>query len=169
MKIIFLDMDGVINNSNTRAPKDVKFGEKEWWISQIETELVSRLNEVIEKTEAKVVISSSWREYWHPLEIQEMLKERGFKGKVIGRTPRRIEIDHELVGDKIGPKLSRIYPRGLEIKQWLIQNRKNYKDKIVIFDDCEDMVDLSDQYIKTSYKTGLTESDVNKAITILNE
>ena len=50
MKIIFLDIDGVLNNHNT-------LGESLNW----EPDLVEILNRVIKETKAKIVLSSTWR------------------------------------------------------------------------------------------------------------
>lgn len=61
------------------------------------------------------------------------------------------------------------FPRGRdeEIKFWLEKQSKPYK--YVIIDDDSDMFDNQKPYfIHTDYEFGLTESDVNKAIKMLN-
>jgi hypothetical protein len=51
-KIIFLDIDGVLNNSKWL---------KENKNNPIDPAAVNRINVIMQKTDAKIVISSSWR------------------------------------------------------------------------------------------------------------
>ena len=54
MKVIFLDIDGVLNNeySKTRAPSGV---------IGIDGDKVKRLRKIVESTGAKLVLTSSWK------------------------------------------------------------------------------------------------------------
>jgi hypothetical protein len=52
MKVIFLDVDGVLNNNQTRK----KFG-----FDFIDKELVAFVALIVDQTKAKIVLSSSWR------------------------------------------------------------------------------------------------------------
>lgn len=49
MKIIFLDIDGVLNYENSK--------------SKVEEEKVKLLKEIVGRTDAEIVLSSDWR-YW---------------------------------------------------------------------------------------------------------
>jgi hypothetical protein len=53
MKIIFLDIDGVLNCDNTRNPRRFPY--------VIDPRLLARLKRLLKATHAKVVLSSSWR------------------------------------------------------------------------------------------------------------
>ena len=53
MKVIFLDIDGVLNTSKTRNPRKLPY--------IVERRLVGRLKRLLRKTRAKVVLSSTWR------------------------------------------------------------------------------------------------------------
>jgi hypothetical protein len=53
MKVIFLDIDGVLNCKKTRNPRDFPY--------IVETKLLRRLTSLLEKCSAKVVLSSTWR------------------------------------------------------------------------------------------------------------
>lgn len=85
MKVIFLDVDGVLNimspsyNTTAYAPD----GSVKW----MDNHLVQRLDYLIKRTGAKVVISSSWRLDMEDLQLQ--LEKNGFKSwsEVIGETP----------------------------------------------------------------------------------
>ena len=56
LKIIFLDVDGVLNCKST---PDRCYG----YIG-IEDEKVNHLKRIVEETSAKIVLISSWKEYW---------------------------------------------------------------------------------------------------------
>jgi hypothetical protein len=53
MKVIFLDIDGVLNCSTTRNPRKLPY--------VADPKLVKRLLHVVTRTRAKIVLSSTWR------------------------------------------------------------------------------------------------------------
>ena len=59
-KYIFLDIDGVLNCNNTT---DDCFG-----MTGIEDRLVQKLSTIVKVTGAEIVLTSTWRDYWEPLE-----------------------------------------------------------------------------------------------------
>ena len=60
MKVIFLDIDGVLNYSGCK--------EKIGGIFFVNDERIKILKEIIDKTNAKIVLSSTWRSGWWDLE-----------------------------------------------------------------------------------------------------
>lgn len=147
MKIIFLDIDGVLNSKKSLE------NFKSLW--QLSPDNISQLNKIIEATGAKIVISSSWR---HRREISSELEsylndDCGIKGEIIGRTP--------VVG------FSR--RRGCEIATWLEEWQGESIEDFVILDDGSDMEPLIERLCQTSFDTGLTEQEADKAIKMLNK
>ena len=53
MKVIFLDIDGVLNCQKTPNPRNLPY--------IVDKRLLARLTKLLERTGAKVVLSSSWR------------------------------------------------------------------------------------------------------------
>jgi hypothetical protein len=53
MKLIFLDIDGVLNCRNTPNPRDLPY--------IVDEELLARLRRLLDRTGASVVLSSTWR------------------------------------------------------------------------------------------------------------
>lgn len=159
IKVIFLDIDGVLNGDD--GPPLFSEG---WPLSHLETHLIEKINQIVEaldqisEIKTKIVISSSWRVRFSLEEITEMLKTKGLRVEIIDATPR------------IFPRrMSEYIQRGQEIKSWL-QNVKEYQiDKFIILDDESDMMELRKFLIKTNYKTGITDADVNKAINMLKD
>jgi len=141
MKIIFLDIDGVLNHQiwfekQCESKKQIDT-EEQYEASMIDPKSVELLNKIIADTNAKVVISSSWRKTHTAEEIQALLDSKGFKGEIIGLTPVLY-----FTGLK---DYNYSVPRGNEIKAWLETNKGILGDKIskikyVIFDDDSDML-----------------------------
>jgi hypothetical protein len=53
MKVIFLDIDGVLNSTRTSNPRKFPY--------VVDPPLLTRLNRLLERTGAQVVLSSTWR------------------------------------------------------------------------------------------------------------
>jgi hypothetical protein len=148
-KIIFLDIDGVLN---------VNFPSHDEYGRVFHPHFVENLRYIIEKTQAKIVISSTWR-FSGLVIMKEMWEKRNLPGEVIDITPH---ID--------------ICKRGEEIEYWL---KNNEVDSYVIVDDDNDMLESQQEnFIKTSGNIshedninngmGLTLKCAEKAINILN-
>lgn len=160
MKIVFLDVDGVLNSEKTcdywheltgengfggffHADKepleksDTKWGE----------DLVARIRRIVNTTEAKIVMSSTWRKYYSIEKFKEMFQLYGWDAPVIDKTPSGRD-------------------RGSEINVWL---KNNPVENYVIIDDVDQfLVEQRPHYVQTDIMTGITETNVEKAIKILN-
>jgi hypothetical protein len=100
MKIIFLDNDGVIclaNNWGSRRKKQEKWGGKKLSMSNREIPLECRfdnfdqkaikvLNEILEETDAEIVVSSDWRLYATLEELGDYYESQGIIKRPIGAT-----------------------------------------------------------------------------------
>jgi hypothetical protein len=53
MKVIFLDIDGVLNSDETRNPRNLPY--------IVDKKLLGRLTRLVDRSAAKVVLTSSWR------------------------------------------------------------------------------------------------------------
>jgi hypothetical protein len=135
MRILFLDIDGVLNSSFYLHGKP----RKTWPFEHIDPAAVQLLNKVVRETDCKIVISSSWRiilPYWV---LRMVLACRGFEfaSHIIDQTPRH-GFDN----------------RGMEIQAWL--NKRPDVSRFVIVDDDMDMAHLMPKLVKTSWHSGLT-------------
>lgn len=185
-KLIFLDIDGVLCNL-------------EQWKSYLpdnehpfDPKCVDMLNRIIDKTDAEIVISSSWRR--NDIEwIRKIFKMRGFKypERIIGETVRKytfvIKGSHlPLVrGNEIREYVDRhlkypwhAHPEVKENFEILNEDgtfnrmspNKEWKDyRYIILDDQSDMLyEQSYNFIHTHGFNGLSEKDTGLAIEILN-
>lgn len=149
MKIIFLDIDGVLNNKLWLR----RLSEDGLDSRLFDPQNVEALNHIIEMTTADIVISSAWRNLFKLNWLKKHLKRQGIKGTYVrGVTPK----------DSSGE----IWVRGREIDQWV----KTHTDGAIIFvilDDNNDMEPYMDRLVQTNPRVGLTMEDAAKAIKIL--
>lgn len=151
MSVIFLDFDGVLNSSKfLYTPQESDFGKSDMEPEdQISKEMVSELNRIIRETGADVVISSTWRVLFPFDDLLRFLKNAGFVGKVVGKTPIHFSYCQ----------------RGIEIQQWIDLNK--FEGKFVILDDNSDMCHLAPFLIQTEFENGLTREKADEAILVL--
>jgi len=77
MKVIFLDIDGVLN---------LYCESRDEYGCCFHSHLVDNLKRLIDETGAKIVISSTWR-FSGLVIMKEMWIKRGLPGEVVGITP----------------------------------------------------------------------------------
>jgi hypothetical protein len=89
MRIIFLDIDGVLNHPGTYcegAPWRREAGEL--LPVPVAPECMARLNRLVAETGARIVISSSWRLFARWQDLGPALVRHGLVGEVVGETRR---------------------------------------------------------------------------------
>jgi hypothetical protein len=164
MRVIFLDMDGVLNSvdyfdRNSAHRGRVEHGSDAWWTAMVDPAAVERLNSIVEGSGAKVVISSSWRYHCTPKDMQRILSARGFRGEVVGRTPHATEMP---------ASLSRMGRRGLEVEVWLAKH-KHVEDFVILDDLGEGSFEgLLPRLVRTSWGHGLLDEHVERALEVLS-
>lgn len=148
-KIVFLDFDGVLNSE-----KYVR-GCKEYGVI-IDPARIILLKQLIDATDAKIVLSTAWREHWD---------QDDKKCDTVGRRINDLFKQYRLhIFDKI-PSLGCC--REDEIAAWL-RNHTPVKNFVVLDDRFLSSPLLLGHFIKTSnYRNGLEEADVKKSIEIL--
>lgn len=140
--ILFLDVDGVLNHEETFLDRKRE--------DMIAPECAARLFGLLERTGAKVVLSSSWRGLPG---LEARLEKAGVMAHVISRTP------HNVTNDQV---------RGHEIEAWLMSH-PTPPTRYAIVDDESDM--LPEQlpfFVQTDFrKGGLLDEHVAKLEQIL--
>ena len=151
MKVIFLDIDGVMNSKIFDREK----GDIFMIMDPTRLEL---LRELVEKTNAEIVLSSSWRSGWEKEEC-DCTSDVGIK---LWNEFAEADI---YVYDKTPEGY---YSRAREIKAWLNENEV---ESFVILDDIAyGWEELDDNVVRTCYSIGrgLEKRHVDEAIMILN-
>jgi len=150
-RTLYLDIDGVLNSHDwfERAkPTDRRLGH-------LDPDAVARVQRICDATDARITISSTWRLLHSMSDIRGWLYEKGLRARVSSRTPDRVDLGSR--GEEIEEHLKIAYlfpvqPLG-----------------IVILDDDSDMGRLLPWLVKTTFRSGLTDEDVEKAIRKLRE
>lgn len=164
MKVVFLDIDGVLNSNdwytyryNTCTSKEI---DDEYPLKEIDPRGLMYLRTLIQETKAKIVISSSWRHNMDVKKFTELFKKLGFEEEIIDITP-----------DFGYDPFMFAYPRGCEILAWIRNfEKKDHVESYVILDDDIDMLYCQkDNFIPIDTTHGLTLKNVLKAIKILNK
>jgi hypothetical protein len=161
MNILFLDFNGVLDRIESwplspdeyeglRTGPDDKVPPRLLRLELL-PECVRILNDVLERTGALVVLSTSWRNWPDQDYVRERLATAGFTGDIIGSTP-----------GYLGPRMT----RGDEIQAWLDEHPGDV-EAFAILDDCDDMFSLHDHLVLVNPMTGLTESYVPRLLELL--
>jgi hypothetical protein len=174
LKVIFLDIDGVMNSRDREIAKSealiTKYGSQDkipfWEEIQLDNPdefHVKWLNHITDITNAQIVISSTWRDEAQNLMWNRFMATLGVRGRIIGCTPRLQTI------------------RGLEIDTWIKCYNDNHANPVdgyrwegiltsfVILDDDGDMAPHMDRWVWCDNKAGLTEYEAETAIKILEK
>jgi hypothetical protein len=150
MKVVFLDFDGVLNSYGFLKQQPHR-------MDRLDPEAVARLNRLLTRSGAKVVISSSWRVHHSLEELRKRLGEVGFAGEVIGQTP---DISWEEYGDPFRG-------RAVEIQSWL-DGQSEPLESFVVLDDLY-LEELAQFLVKTEFEAGLGDEHVEAALAILGQ
>lgn len=154
-KIVFLDMDGVICTHRACVPRDDKGGI----FTYLDPVVIDMLNDICEKTGAKIVISSSWRKLTN--EMSMVLAAAGVKQKYFF-----FDKDKPNGGFYTNKFSLKGHLRGHEIEDWLIDNPG--VTSYVILDDDSDFLDHQKPYlVQTDSYDGMGYRDYKKALMIL--
>lgn len=146
MKIIFLDVDGVLNDYFTEERT------KSGW-TFISEKYILRLKQIIETTGAKIVLSSDWR-----YGMDDENPDEDF----IELRDKLLEYDIHIM-DKT-PVINNGRHRGTEIKKWL-DDHEGEVEEYVILDDRNDMSPCQEHLVRTG--DGMEEEDAEFATCIL--
>lgn len=158
MKVIFLDVDGVLNCAHTE--------ERIRHLVFVEDAKIELLKEIVDRTGAEIVLSSSWRIGWWDLDhgtssgvdvddfiaLRDKLREFGLE--MVDYTPRMSGIR-----------------RGEEITAWLKYWKGEQIESFVILDDLSRFyMRPNERYlVHTDFEEGLARRHVEQAVEILGE
>jgi len=153
MKVIFLDIDGVLNCQSSKSRCGSFIG--------IDNDKVKRLKNIVYETDAKIVLCSSWKTDWERINKEEQNSIGNYLDKKLSK-------EHLHILDKTEDKGS---DRGKGINKWL--NSHNIESWIVLddeyFSDYEEF-NIFPNLIKTNFYSnngGLQDIHVEQAIEMM--
>lgn len=155
-KFIFLDFDGVMDTTHhcnwlyhEGQPEADRYG------TVFDPDCIRNLEDIIERTDAEIVVTSSWKDVMSYEQILQMWKDRNLPGFVMD----------------VAPTCSN--HRGDEIASWLsifTESSGGEKYSYVIIDDMGEADfndDQLDHLVSVDFFYGLSEEAAQKAIEIL--
>lgn len=147
MKILFLDIDGVLNSD--LYYRSVDRTKANW--TRFDPTVVVLIKKLIEEFSLKVVITSTWR-----FGAVKMLKDELIKSGLISHLHMHW-------------KTPNIHPphRGSEIKLW-IEKHHDVNDYVIIDDDMSILDEQKTNYVQTELKIGMNEIHYSQAKEILS-
>lgn len=150
MKIIFLDFDGVISTY-----------EKGW---RFDVEKIELLKEIVDKTDAKIVVTSSWKRGF--TEVDNFIKS--FYDK-----PRNKDLKKVTIFDWFANSIYDITDnngswRGDEIQRWIDKHNEEIESYVILDDDSDFRDNQLFNFVQTDTYEGITSREVKLCIKILN-
>lgn len=147
-KVIFLDVDGVLNRDSTKSRDPAGF-------TGVDDELLGNLHELVSKSGAHVILTSTWKKDY---------TEKTPSGMYLDNKLRQYGIEIADVTHDDQGKMSR---RGSGINRYLNQN---HVDRWIVIDDDIFMDygnEIFNHLVLTNNKTGLSKGHVMVALEML--
>lgn len=155
MKVIFLDVDGVLNSAMYEASCTDNCTD-----GYIDLSRVKLLADIVNAADAKIVLSSTWRVDWD--KSSELCGE---DGKYINQCLAMYGLD---VMDKT-PFISLFSDRRKEILTWISHHRSEVESFVILDDITGGWNELSGRVVITNPEGyGLEEEHMQKALELLN-
>lgn len=152
LKLIFLDLDGVMTSAiDQKNRQECGTRTEDSFGPLFDPKAVVNLADIIESTEAQIVITGEWRRSLRYQDFTQMWEQRQLPGNVIDTTP--------LLNKSVG----------VEIDRWIRDSHAECS--YIILTPIEESEFLSTQQslvVRTERRDGLTPVQVDQAIGILN-
>lgn len=150
MKIIFLDFDGVISTY-----------EKGW---RFDVEKIKLLKEIVDKTDAKIVVTSSWKRGF--TEVDNFIKS-------FYDNPRNKDLKNITIFDWFANSIYDITDnkgswRSEEIQRWIDKHNEEIESYVILDDDSDFRDNQLFNFVQTDTYEGITSREVKLCIKILN-
>ncbi len=145
--VVFLDFDGVLNTEQYQAELAISGKAcRDKWGPLFDPRAVSNLKNIIDETNASIIVTSTWR-YIHGLDgLKEMWEARSLPGKIMG----------------ILPCDSLMLSRGEVITEYV--SAYAIPSYIIIDDIDEFGIEQKPYFIKVNPVVGISKANVKKAI-----
>lgn len=150
MKIIFLDFDGVVSTY-----------EKGW---RIDIEKLELLKKIVDKTNAKIVVTSSWKRGF--TEVDDFIKS-------FYTNPRNKDLNNATIFDWFANSIYDITGhnsswRGDGIQRWIDKHNEEIESYVILDDDSDFRDNQLFNFVQTDTYEGITSREVKLCIKILN-
>lgn len=164
-RVIFLDIDGVLNSMEWYGKYYFRHRYRGDRITKsFDPAAVKRLNYIVAKTGAVVVVSSTWRMGKSVDDLRRILHSVGGDFLVTGKTARYV---HEEVVIPRGVEIKEYYGEAFNYPSFFSKHPSKLKGYLILDDDGDMLYEQRNNFLKLDNRYGLTDTDVPKAIDIL--
>lgn len=168
-KFLFLDFDGVLNTSRyAKLLKKDGIDLYDEYGAMFDPNTISNLESIIEQTNCKIVLSTSWRNEGL-LRMRFLWKDRNLPGEIFSMTPILLSTTYQdsLNGEMFCiPELN---AKALEINAWLQQYASKSFNYVIVDDENVFFQKQQKHLVLTDEYDGLTVDKADKTIEILNQ
>lgn len=161
MKVIFLDIDGVLATNKQFFTNTANFWKKNEWARELKVPYpfdkgcVDIFNSILEQTDAEIVLSSDWKLHWDLIDLDTIFKENG-----VNKSPRFLTKNEDVSMTWI--ERNRAYQIGMFIQDF------NITDYVVIDDlDLHSFMETrgdDKNFIQTRSDMGLKQQNIKEKI-----
>ena len=154
MNVIFLDIDGVLNNDKTNAKTPMGY-------TGINNRLLKLFSKLVKETNAKIVLSTSWKTEW-----DKDYRKRTEDGHYLNKKFKQLDL---FIWDKIDESTTGSFYRGAAILLYL-EKHPNITNYIILDDfefDFEKYPEIMNHFVQTKTSIGFTEEDYKKALNLM--
>jgi hypothetical protein len=144
MKILFLDLDGVLCLSNGNGSPT-----NEWDASDFDPLAVEALNEILSATDAEMIITSDWRYDYTLSEMRDIFKHFGVSKGPIGYIPSSNHGIHSRAGD---------------INTWLATHAFKNDIEWVVIDDMDMTKEFGNRFVYCLNEKGLSKKKTKQEV-----
>ena len=165
VKVLFLDIDGVLNHSADWIEHTQLGHPHNEGVDQLNRPKLALLERILEATEAKIVLSSTWRRMMTLQELVDQFQKRGSNitlDHFLDRTPTTLPREYG----------SRIPVRGNEINYWITQlapSQVQIKSYAIVDDNNDFLHDQQPYFVQTTMDAGLCLTHACKIVDLLNQ
>jgi len=158
MKVIFLDVDGVLNSLEWDERSKVEISEG----VLVDESKVKLLAHLVRRSEAKVILHSGWR-FWFDAGMNPLRKEAAHLSMLLEKEGVRIDgVTPDLTTEEIRKEKRFSQVKAEEILTWLKRN-EGVTEWVVIDDLDLHNDEIGAHQIKTDARIGLTKEKIKKA------
>ena len=168
-KYLFLDFDGVLNTLRyAKMLRKDGIDPYDEFGTMFDHNTIANLNSIIEQTNCKIVLSTSWRNEGL-LRMRSLWKDRNLPGEIFSMTPILLSTTYQDSQNGEMFCIPEINAKALEINAWLQQNAPKSFTYVIVDDENVFFQNQQEHLVLTNEYDGLTVDKANRAIKILNQ
>ena len=168
-KYLFLDFDGVLNTSRyAKLLRNEGIDPFDEFGAMFDPETIVNLKSIIEQTNCKIVLSTSWRNEGL-LRMRSLWKDRNLPGEIFSMTPILLSTTYQDSQNGEMFCIPELNAKALEINAWLQQYTTNSFNYVIIDDENVYFQNQQKHLVLTNEYDGLTAQKAKNAIDILNQ